>query len=88
MTEALILSNTVDTGFTTYEEIDILQQQVKDPAVLFMEDRKPVAAYFIDAKTREELDAMIEAKQFKTKSIPFGQFVKVDDRVFLGSGEA
>ncbi|MEL3973062.1 hypothetical protein AAEO50_12320 [Rossellomorea oryzaecorticis] len=88
MNEALIFSNTVDTGFTTYEEIDTLQKQVKEPAVIFMENRKPVAAYFIDANTREELEGMIEAKRFKTKSIPFGEYVKIDDRIFLGSGEA
>jgi 3-deoxy-D-manno-octulosonic-acid transferase len=89
MIEALILSNTVDTGFTTYEEIDILQQQIKEPAVLFFDKSKNelVSAYFIDAKTKEELETMIEEKQFKTSSIPFGQFVKIDNRTFLGSGE-
>jgi hypothetical protein len=84
--DALVMFNTVDKGFSTWEEIGALQSIVKRPAVVFVdqETKRPVYCMDIVADKKEEMDCMIENGVFYTTSIePFTQQV-IDGRVFYG----
>jgi hypothetical protein len=83
---ALMMHNTVDKGFSTWDEFEVLQTIVKRPAVVFVDEETKRPLWFLDivANTKEEFDFMIENKVFYTSSIePFTQQV-IDGRVFYG----
>jgi hypothetical protein len=83
---ALMMHNTVDKGFSTWDEFEGLQAIVKRPAVVFVDEetKRPLHLLDIVANTKEEFDSMIENKVFYTSSIePFTQQV-IDGRVFYG----
>jgi uncharacterized ferredoxin-like protein len=84
--DALVMYNTVDMGFSTWEEVEALQKLVKDPAVVFVDadTKRPLHIMEIAADSEEDMDFMVKNRFFYTTSVPAGTYEVIDGRVFYG----
>jgi hypothetical protein len=86
MINAYVLYNSVDRGFSTHEELEVLQQELKEPKVVFLdtEEEKILMMFNIVAATRREMEIMDKHNIFYTNSIEEGKQMRIDGRIFYG----
>jgi hypothetical protein len=86
MINAYVLYNSVDRGFTTHEELEVLQKELKEPKVVFLdtEKEKLLMMFHIVAATRREMEIMDKHSIFYTNSIEEGKQMNIDGRIFYG----
>ncbi|MEK5176923.1 hypothetical protein NST63_27650 [Heyndrickxia sp. FSL W8-0496] len=86
---AILMPNTVDSDFSTWEEINENQKKLKQPAVIFVdrETKEVLKVFSIVADDFNDLHTMWNKKTFFTDSLVDGEYLKISGAFFVGTKE-